>query len=133
MVLLALDLHLVHLGMISIIPPAWRQGPWRLHLGCHPNLQYITRIYLQHAGHKEIRKTTIWLLPVVILQQGSSHTSNIITISYWPYHITCPCKNKLDASNFLCMFYVARGFRIRPILPTRLNHNADTRIIKLPL
>ena len=56
MVLLALDLHLVHLGMISIIPPAWRQGPWRLHLGCHPILQYITWIYLQHAGHKRIRK-----------------------------------------------------------------------------
>ena len=41
MALLAFDLHLVHHGMISIIPPAWHQGPWRLHLDCLPPLQYI--------------------------------------------------------------------------------------------
>jgi len=44
MVLLALDLHLVHHGMISIIPPAWHQGPWRLLLDCPPKLQHITWI-----------------------------------------------------------------------------------------
>ena len=31
MVLLALDLHLMRLGMISIMPSAWHQGPWRYH------------------------------------------------------------------------------------------------------
>jgi hypothetical protein len=29
MVLHAFDLHLVHHGMISIIPPVQHQGPWR--------------------------------------------------------------------------------------------------------
>ena len=28
-------------------------------------------------------------------------------------HHKTPCKNKLDASNFLCKFYVAWGFRLR--------------------
>ena len=53
MVLLALDLHLVRHGMISIILPAWHQGPWRLHHDCLPSLQYISWIYLQHAGLKK--------------------------------------------------------------------------------
>ena len=123
MVLLALDLHLVHLGMISIIPPAWRQGPWRLHLGCHPNLQYITRIYLQHAGHKEIRKTTIWLLPVVIILQIRSFHTNMSYIKFVTLTIShhMPCKNKLDASNL--SLHILRGLglsKIELFIPTNI-------------
>ena len=32
--------------------------------------------------------------------------SYIFIITSWPYHITKPCKNKLDASNLVCIFYV---------------------------
>jgi hypothetical protein len=59
--------------------------------------------------------TTIWLLPVVYnLQKGSSHTIcniNNLTISH---HM--PCKNKLDAYNLFCIFYVVWGFIGRTIL-----------------
>jgi hypothetical protein len=74
MVLHALDLHLVRHGMISIIPPAQHQSPWRatliVFLYNNISLGYI----YWHAGHK-IKKTTIWLLPVVYnLQKGLLHT-----------------------------------------------------------
>ena len=32
--------------------------------------------------------------------------SYIFIITLWPYHITKPCKNKLDVSNLVCIFYV---------------------------
>ena len=52
MVLLALDLHLVHHGMIFIITPAWHQGPWHLHLDCPSNYNISHGYDIQHAGHK---------------------------------------------------------------------------------
>ena len=96
---------LVRHGMISIIPPAWRQGPWRLHMVV---LHYIELLHLLthsdkvkqlhgvnwHAGHKII-KTTIWLLPVAVLITWShDHLihQHIYKITSWPYHITCPAK-----------------------------------------
>jgi hypothetical protein len=76
---------------------------------------YRLDIYIYwHAGHK-MKKTTIWLLPVVYnLQKGSLHTIcniNNLTISH---HM--PCKNKLDASNLSCIFYVVWGFLGRTVL-----------------
>ena len=65
MVLLAIDLHLVRLRMISIMPPARHQGPWYHHHGRPSPLQYISWIYIRHAGLKKGKTTTIWLLPVV--------------------------------------------------------------------
>jgi hypothetical protein len=71
-------------------------------------------IYIRHTGHK-MKKKTIWLLPVVYnLQKGSLYTIcniNNLTISH---HI--PCKNKLNASNLSCIFYVVWGFLGRTVL-----------------
>jgi hypothetical protein len=65
MVLHAFDLHLVRHGIISIIPPAQHQGPWRITLSVFLNYNIsLGYIYIQHVGHK-MKKTTIWLLPVV--------------------------------------------------------------------
>jgi len=78
-------------------------------------------------------KTTIWLLPVVIIQLWSFHTSTIYKI-IWPYHITCPCKNKLDASNLF--LHILRGLGLSKIEPFYLrtcNHNGDKNIIKPPV
>jgi hypothetical protein len=75
---------------------------------------YRLDIYIRHAGHK-MKKATIWLLPVVYnLQKGSLHTIcniNNLTISH---HM--PCKNRLDASNLSCIFYVVWGFLERTVL-----------------
>jgi hypothetical protein len=115
MVLHAFDLHLVRHSMISIIPPAQHQGPWRATsiVFLHYNIS-LGYIYIRHAGHK-MKKTTIWLLPVVYnLQKGLLHTIfniNNLTISH---HM--PCKNKLDASNLSCIFYVVWGFLGRTVL-----------------
>jgi hypothetical protein len=74
---------------------------------------YHFDIYIRHTGLK-MKKTTIWLLPVVYnLQKGSLHTIcniNKLTISH---HM--PCKNKLDVSNLSCIFYVVWGFLGRTI------------------
>ena len=41
---------------------------------------------------------------------------HIYHITSWPYHITNPCKNKLDASNIVVAnFYVVWGFRRRTV------------------
>jgi hypothetical protein len=73
--------------------------------------------------------TTIWLLPVVYnLEKGSLHTIcniNNLTISH---HM--PCKNKLDTSNFSCIFYVVWGFLGRTIL---IYEHITTTVIKILL
>jgi hypothetical protein len=40
-----------------------------------------------------------------------------------------PCKNKLDASNLSCIFYVVWGFLGRTILTYEHDHNGDKNII----
>jgi len=73
MVLLAIDLHLVRLGMISIMPPARHQGPWHYHHGRPSPLQYISWIYIQHAGLKKEKHNH--MAPAGCLQQISFHTT----------------------------------------------------------
>jgi hypothetical protein len=73
--------------------------------------------------------TTIWLLSVVYnLQKGLLHTIcnvNNLTISH---HM--PCKNKLDISNWFCIFYVVWGFLAKDRSNLRTcNHNGDKKIL----
>ena len=126
MVLLALDLHLVRLGMISIMPPVRHQGPWRHHHGRLSPLQYISWIYI-YSTQALKRKNYNHMAPAGCLQQISFHTTifRIMTISH---HM--PCKNKLDASKL--SLQVLRGFglpRKKPILPTNKNHNVDSLVV----
>jgi hypothetical protein len=87
---------------------------------------YHFDIYIRHAGLK-MKKITIW--PVVYnLQKGSLHiiyNINNLTIAH---HM--PCKNKLDASNLSCIFYVVWGFLGRTVLT---NEYVDTMVIKILL
>jgi hypothetical protein len=89
---------------------------------------YHFDIYIRHACLK-IKKTTIWLLPVVYnLQKGSLHiicNINNLTILH---HM--PCKNKLDVSNLSCIFYVVWGFLGRTVLTYEY---VTTTVIKILL
>jgi hypothetical protein len=125
MVLLAIDLHLVRLGMISIMPPARHQGPWHHHHGRPSPLQYISWIYIQHAGLKKEKPQPYGSCRLFTINLISYNNFVTMTISH---HM--PCKNKLDASKL--SLQILRGFglpRKEPILPTDKNHNVDTLVV----
>jgi hypothetical protein len=110
--------HLISILCVMAWSPSFHRHSTKVH-GAPPWLSssitiYRLDIYIRHGGHKN-EKTTIWLLPVVYyLQKGSLHTIcnvNNLTISH---HM--PCKNKLNASNLSCIFYVVWGFLGRTVL-----------------
>ena len=101
----AFDLHLQSTDMISIITSIASRSVAPLH-GCSSSLATITTTWNKAITRwidtqvlTEL-KTTIRLLPVAILQQGSLHTSNIITITWWPYHITKPLQKQVRRLRF---------------------------------
>src|SRR3954463_6253281 len=103
MVLLAIDLHLVRLGMISIMPPAWHQGPWHHHHGRPSPLQYISWIYIQHTGPKKEKPKPYGSCRLFTTNLISYNNFVTMTISH---HM--PYKNKLDASKL--SLQILRGF-----------------------
>jgi hypothetical protein len=111
------DLH----HSTDVAPRSMVSPPWL----CSSIIIYHLDIYIRHAGHK-MKKTTIWLLSVVYnLQKGSLHTICNIKNLTIAHHM--PCKNKLDASNLSCIFYIVWGFLGRIILTYE---HATTTVIK---
>jgi hypothetical protein len=124
--------HLISILCVMAWSPSFHRCSTKFH-GTPPWLSssitiYRLDIYIWYAGHK-MKKTTIWLQSVVYnLQKGSLHTIcdiNNLTISH---HM--PCKNKLDVSNFSCIFYMVCGFLGTTVLTYE---HVTTTVIKILL
>jgi len=123
------DLH--HIAPRSLAPP-WLPPP----CACNYNYGYylakvnaITWYWILARRPYKIIETTIWLLPVDILQNMIISYIKIYHITFLaiPHHM--PCKNKLDASTLF--LHVLRGFYGQRIKIASYLRKATTWINKL--